>query len=230
MQIELPDQTLFDVTLAPDLDPMLGEPVQVEEPIERRLRLGRIFTRKLTPETTGEDLELKAFVEADEDRFDYHVLRFTCTFEADRDAPIESAWIRMDLTHADENPNPDSQPVAWSLEPTLLSTPTGIVRRIDIQGPMKLMTYSKERVDPEDIYLQARYNGTSHPTWYLTRTEHRGIEGDHDLRATVRLPCAGEGLVRVGLGASVRRKIGRLIPYVALLTGDEPAAHARFGP
>ena len=231
MIIGLDAPELVDVDLVCDIEPVLGQAAPAEDREGGRLRAGRMLTRRLTPATVSDDRELKHFLDAEAGSFDYHLIRLVCTFIDKTEERFESAWIKVDLSRVDDREDPDSQPVAWSVEPERLSRPSGIVHGVEVTVPAKLVTaaYRRQATAGEQTYLQAKFVASSRPTWYLTRTREYAIDGDVDLRVVARIPSGIQACADFSAGAAIRRRIGKIIPHVADLQDPPPTGRLIFG-
>lgn len=221
---------MADVDLISDLPAMLGPASPAEDREGGRLRAGTIFAMPLSSKTVSDE-GLASFIEAQAGSFDYHLLRTVCTFIDTDKQRFESAWIKVSLSRPDGESDPDQLPVAWSLEPERLTQPSGIVRDIEISASLKLVTgkMSSTGPVPEATYLQGKFGASSRPTWYLKRVSGRAIDGDVDLRIVARIAGGVQGCAEVSIGAAVRRKLGRTVPYVADLASQPAARSQVFG-
>ena len=216
MKLELPMPGWLDATLISDVPPVLGRAVPPEDRAGGRLRAGIIQSRPVVAGDEG-DNELAMFLSAERGRFEYHVVRATFTFVDSEAEPLDSAWVKIDLSSTEEDGDGLEGPIAWSMEPEQLAVPSGVVQTAEIKANAKLFTagLSRQAAVGDEVYLRSRHSGSTRPTWYLSRTARHPLDGDVDLRLVMRIPARTRALAQVSAGAQIRTKKFGLLPYLA---------------
>ena len=158
----------------------------------------------------------------------FHLLALTCGFREDSHAPMEKAWIEVQLRALPAAPA--RNPTAWSMEPSSLGTPTTVSKSVTLNASLKLTSpllpvelgpgverASSTETESSVPYLEAYREGTSRPTWIFTATEAVAIRGTHRLRVVIELPKGATGQAQVSIGATLKLKRLGLISYRAAL-------------
>jgi hypothetical protein len=172
-------------------------------PADGRVVIGRPNCLRLTPERAGDDSELRAFIEAHLSDTAYYLVTFTCTFVPEDGAPLASAWVRCGL--AREN---GAAPVATSMEPVVLDE----LRQISISAKVVVpCVLSPEigisgQIERRDIFLEARYEGTSAPAWTFSETRKTEIRGLARLRLIASVEVGASARGELSVGASIRHE------------------------
>jgi hypothetical protein len=195
-----------------------------------RLAVGGPWTRALSPDDES-DGDLKAFMESQSSAFDFYLLQVTCTFRPLPDEPFQSAFLGFRLEPAEGTA---VAPIAWSMQPERLTRQRTLERTIKLAGSLKILgvgleggVEQTEGFAPDELFLQALYEGLSTPGWELRTTTWARIEGLQRfafiVRAAKRVPTLGTATVQ----ATVRRKRFGLLSYRAALP-DDPALEFRI--
>ncbi len=223
--IDIAETELQAVDLASEQRVTLGGSAAVEDTRIDRVSLGKPVCMPLDMSVLDEQDRQFLFGRPGS-RF--WLLALTCSFREVADAPIESAYVEVQL--AVTAPEGADEPTAWSMEPLKLSNTVKLSRTVKLDASLKLSsdvvpievgpsagvgtTQSYERSVP---YLQAHREGTQRPVWFFTRTPAASIGGVHRMRTVVELPAGAAGRAAVGMGATLRLKRFGLIPYRAIL-------------
>lgn len=190
-----------------------------------RLAIGGPWTRPLTAADHAGD-DLRAFIEAENAEFDFNLVQLTCTFRAQADEPFHSAFVELRLQSLDDAA---AVPTAWSMQPERLTHKRTLERTIKLTASLKILGVGLEggfeqtdELGPEEVFLQALYEGLPTPSWELRTTRLARIDGLQRFAVVVRtpkrVPTAGTALVR----ATVNRKRFGLLSYEAALPDGEP--------
>lgn len=223
----LPDAELQEVTLEPRQ--VLGIGADGELP---RVSIGRTEPTAITATTPGLDPELITYLMT-RPEYRFSALRFTCSFRPG-DGPLTETRIAVRLTGTppSETPSrasttvPEGEPIAiiWSMSPERLSSPIARTRELSLTPtvtlpPIALAAGVKEsdQFETQDSYVIGTGKNESAAQWYFRSTLAVPLEGMHDLTLIVRASTGRDTWIEVMLAATIRRRLGGMLPYRAHL-------------
>jgi hypothetical protein len=223
--IDLPDGQFVPLQLLRDQRVTLGGTHgDVPEELDR-ISLGRPVVRPLNLTTVDEGT--RSYI-TDRPGARFLMLALTCSFRADVEEPLEKAWIEAAMRII--TPDYATEPIAWSLEPQMLTDEVTVSRTVRLDGMLKLTSEvvpiqagpgasreTKTEFRRQQPYVEAYREGTARPAWIFTRTAIAEIRGIHRMRAVVELPSTAVGEATVGVGATVRYRVAGPITYRARL-------------
>jgi len=213
------DPVLEPVTLALESRVTLGPGRQALAEQRDRISLGRPRCWPLDASVLDPAARVAAGVGST-----FWLLSLTCSFRANSNEPMESAWVEVRLRTL--QPPGAEQPIAWSMEPLALQDPATIEREIKVDSSLKLSSKvvpleggpsagrtTTEKYEMRRPYVEAHREGTERPCWIFSRTPSTEVRGVHRLRTVVELPVGATARVEVHAGAVLRIKFLGLIPY-----------------
>lgn len=229
MTIELPDIEEHDVALIPRRRTVrsgTSTHPDLTRPLEQRLAIGGPWSRLLDPRALeGDELEPDArrFLEYEGTVADFFLVQVTCSFRPENDEPFAKAVLRITLSAS----HPEAAaPIAWSMKPDRLTTPTTLSRTVKLDGSLKVFGVGlgagleQSREQPDEIFVEAFFEGLSNPTWEVTRTSNAEISGLQRFILVVRAAKGAGANGRATLGATISKRRFGVIPYEAALGGD----------
>jgi hypothetical protein len=188
------------------------------------LAVGGPWTRAVSPDEE-DDSELRAFMESQSDEFDFFLLQVTCTFRPLPDEPFQSAFLELRLEPAEAAA---VEPMAWSMQPERLTRQRTLERKVKLGGSLKILgvgleggVEQTEGFSPDEVFLQALYEGLPTPSWELRTTRWARIEGLQRFAVVVRAAKRVQTLGSATVRATVRRKRFGLLSYRAAVGEGE---------
>jgi hypothetical protein len=225
------------VGLTLDARVTLGARSDAPDHQDDRIAIGRPLCTQIT--AADLDDEPRAVLESEPDST-FWLLRLTCSFRADTEAPMASAWLEADLVP--ERPA-DAELTAWSMEPLSLTDQVTVSSEVSVNASFKLAS----KLIPFDVgpsfgsdrkhdyekrlpWVEAHREGTDRPSWIFTQTPATDIRGVHRLRTIVAVPVGATARAEVRAGATLQLKRLGLITYRTPLTDVPDQRTVTFGP
>jgi hypothetical protein len=174
--------------------------------LDRLIVLGQPQSAHLTPERAKDDVDLVRFIEANADRWHYHLVAFSCTFSPTENQHIVASWVQIALANHDD---PDAPaPIATSMEPSKLeqARPLSLTAKIGVPAVLNTELGVTNAKESRRIYLEARYEGTERPAWHFTENGAGGVKGMQRLRMIVRVAANVAAIGVLTAGATVRHQ------------------------
>jgi hypothetical protein len=205
-----PPEPTVPLSLELSRDRGLGNVPDDPDRVEGAVVVGRPDVRKITPELAGDDSELRFFLVDKGRTTQFHLVSFACTFAAEAPLRFEQAWIRIVL-----EAEGGIEPVARSMEPTLLAVPRILSTRVQIGGKCFLIPSVEinNSLTVDDPILRARYEGTSHPEWWMFRKGPVHISEMQRFRLIVEASSDASVHGTVRFGATMKGRKGRVLRY-----------------
>jgi hypothetical protein len=159
----------------------------------------------------------------------YYLLAFDCSFRHDRESPLETAWLQVDLGIPQSEDGGTA--TAWSLEPLLQYNPISVSRTVNLSAMLKFVgpgglaeigpSASREKVETYEqqaVFLEGLGEGTSSPAWAFTRTPLVEIRGPFHFRLVAEVTRAARAEGVVSCGATIKHSLlGGIFSYSANL-------------
>jgi hypothetical protein len=215
MEVTVPELTPVPTVLTSTRSADRGRAASPPE-LRDRLSLGEPLALPLTPDRTGEDAALRAFVEAEAATSGYWLVHLACTFTPADDERLERAWLTVSLERDDGAQAPG--PIAWSMAPMRLERPLQRGRTLKIGANAAFASAGVETgttTTGAAVYLAALNLQEPTPTWEFTRTAADEIRGATQLALVVRAPRAAPVSGTVELTAALRTRRFGLLPMRA---------------
>jgi hypothetical protein len=188
--------------------------------------VGQPLALRLTPEIVKKDDELAHFIEAEAGHWHYHLIAFSCTFVPSEDRQIAAAWVQVELTNASATEHP--APIATSMEPVKEARIRSISATAKIGVPCILLSPEISvtgATEHEQVFLEARYEGTPRPAWHLGETRWATVSGLQRLRLIARASASTEVKGVLSAGATVRYGRFGLRTFSYRSQGPGPTVH-----
>jgi hypothetical protein len=182
------------------------------ERLDHAFVIGRPAVRQIKSDLVADNDELQRFLLDNKDN-QYHLVGFACTLTAEKPLSFHQAWLRIALETAGGN-----EPIARSMEPTMLTVSQTLSTRVQIGGRcflIPLIEISKTATT-EHAVLQARHEGTSNPEWWMFQRESSKIDGLQRFRLIVEAPAKTNIRGTISFGATLKGRRGPLRYQVPL--------------
>ena len=175
------------------------------------------ITSKLVPE---DDMALRQFLELNDASYKFFLIQLACTFKPPQDEWFKQAWMAVNLVREDNSP--ESQPIAWDMQPKLVAQPVEISSTVKLNASLKLAEIflgaqagveQEKKWTESQIFLEALNELQSDPVWEFSRTVTAQIRGLHRFHLVVRAPRGAVTSGTVNLSATVERKRFLFITY-----------------
>jgi len=205
--------------------PTLGAGDQGPSVEADRISIGQPVCVRL--DSSNLDPDGQSFVESKPDSM-FWLFGISCSFRADARAPLNRAWLELQLTSVQPPDRP--APIAWSMEPVSSEDLVQVGRKATLDGFLKLKSTliplevgSSAAVEETEThgrrvpFVEAHREGTSEPCWFFTRTEMTEIRGVHRLRMVIETGMNSVAQAHVSVGAVIQRKRLGAFTYRAAL-------------
>jgi hypothetical protein len=192
-------------------------------PLDGRILLGGPVSFRMT---AGRYPDVEKYLAADEGRYQYHEVHLSLSFKDPDQVPhVRRVVLAVSLGGASGTP----QPIAWSMAPDRIESPSGreisfeIRPRVKLAGvEMSVASLGGKADLPRDPYLIALGELGSQPTWELSRTS-KPLDGRQRLILVVRSEAGADVTADIEITASTRTAVlrrFRAVPVPLRLTAQ----------
>jgi hypothetical protein len=220
--MEMPETPFHDLVLEPERRTTRGGNPVSDHRLEGWMSLGEPVSIPITSESVGDDEELRQVVEAEAEKFKYHLVYLACTFRPYDDEPFLRAYLQVQLAHTNGKREP--RPIAWSMRPLRLEDAVELSRTVKLEAKLPLVpqVFSAgtgaeitEKSTVRDVFLEAMNEREPNPTWEFYRTDRAEIRGVQRLYLVTRSPKDIVAQGTVALSATIQRRLLGIVPYHA---------------
>lgn len=214
-EIPLPTATLEDVVLTPRLE--LGGQVS-DEKLTGLISLGRPEHIPIRPREI-KDEELRKFVEHEARTSRFVLMHIVVNFHPTPQV-LEKVVVGLSLSNADGSSN--APPIAWSLWPAKMSSPSSSTGKIGFKADLRILSYEATQESQSSLdkpFLVAVGERESDPEWQFTGSKQRPLVGIYPLSSVIQAPIPGRVRANLLVAATLRGRLG-LVRYRADLAHD----------
>jgi hypothetical protein len=174
----------FVLPLELDRDRGFGHPIVAPERIEDAVILGKPTVRPVTRERFGDDVDLRLFLPDADERPEFYLVTFSCTFVLPKPLRFKEAGIRVVLAGGGDD-DPVARRVLYEV-----ATQSSTISDSMKGGAGPFTVKRSETVTRGDLVITPRNEGTSCPEWHLSQQAGLPIEQPPRFTLIVDAPSA----------------------------------------